>query len=106
MVCKLAHLGRTDHDLSIYLSIYLLRIIFFLSLTLRKDMRDLYSTAPTQEKHVLQMDHADYTGLTRQHELLRGGHSKQDQILLAKVARYIGFCVYRRSYLLWSTVII
>ena len=26
-------------------------------------------------------------------------------ILLVKVAKYIGFCVYRRSYLIWSPVI-
>ena len=28
-----------------------------------------------------------------------------DQILLVKIGKYIGFCVYRRSYLLWSPVI-
>ena len=33
------------------------------------------------------------------------GHNKQDQILLVKIAKYIVFCVYRRSYLLWSPVI-
>ena len=27
-------------------------------------------------------------------------------MLLVKVVKYIGFCVYRRSYLLWSPVIV
>ena len=31
-----------------------------------------------------------------------GGDSKWDQILLVKIGKYIGFCVYRSSYLLWS----
>ena len=26
--------------------------------------------------------------------------------MLVKIAKYIGFCVYRRSYLLWSPVIV
>ena len=34
-----------------------------------------------------------------------GDHSKQDQISLEKIAEYIGFCAYRRSYFLWSPVI-
>ena len=33
-----------------------------------------------------------------------GDHGK-DQILLAKVAKYIGFCLYRRSYSKWSPAI-
>ena len=33
-------------------------------------------------------------------------HSKQDQILLVKIVKYIGFRVYRRSYLLWSPAIV
>ena len=32
--------------------------------------------------------------------------SKQDRILLVKIYEYIGFCVYRRSYLLGSRVIV
>ena len=32
--------------------------------------------------------------------------SNLDQILLVKIATYIGFCVYRRSYLIWSPVIV
>ena len=36
---------------------------------------------------------------------ITGDHSKQDQILLVKIGKYIGFCLYRRSYLLWSPVI-
>ena len=30
--------------------------------------------------------------------LIAEGHSKEDQILLVKIGKYIGFCVYRRSY--------
>ena len=30
--------------------------------------------------------------------------SEQDQILLEKIGKYIGFCLYRRSYLLCSPV--
>ena len=37
---------------------------------------------------------------------ITGDHSKQDQILLVKKAEYIGFCVYRRSYLIWSRVLV
>ena len=33
------------------------------------------------------------------------GHSKQDQILLVKVGNHVGYCVYRRSYSLWSPVL-
>ena len=36
---------------------------------------------------------------------ITGDHSKQDQILLVKIDKYIGFCVYRRSYLLSPPVI-
>ena len=36
---------------------------------------------------------------------ITGGHSKQDQIMSVKIGKYIGGCVYRRSYLLWSPVI-
>ena len=40
--------------------------------------------------------------------ILRGTYSKQDQILLLEKAKYIlvVFCVYRRSYLRWSPVIV
>jgi len=39
--------------------------------------------------------------------LLRGTtHSTWDQILLVKIGKCIGFCVYRRSYLLWSPIIV
>ncbi len=34
---------------------------------------------------------------------ITGGHSKQDQILLVTIGKYIGFCVFRRSYLLPGT---
>ena len=29
----------------------------------------------------------------------------QDQTLLVKIDKYVGFCVYRRSYLIWPPVI-
>ena len=29
---------------------------------------------------------------------ITGDHSKQHQISLVKIAKYIGFCLYRRSY--------
>ena len=35
---------------------------------------------------------------------ITGGHSNQDQICLENIVCYIGFCVYRGSYLLWSPV--
>ena len=35
---------------------------------------------------------------------IKGDHSKQDQILFVKIAKYIGFRVYRRSYLICSPV--
>ena len=37
--------------------------------------------------------------------ILRGTIVNKDQILLVKIGKYIGFCVYRRSYLLWFPVI-
>ena len=37
---------------------------------------------------------------------ITGNHRKQDQILLVKVGKYIGFCEYRRSYLLCPPVIV
>ena len=38
---------------------------------------------------------------------ITGDHgSKSDQILLPKLGKYIAFCVYRRSCLMWSTVIV
>ena len=37
---------------------------------------------------------------------ITGNHSKQDQILLVKIAKYVGFCVRRRSYLIWPPVIV
>ena len=37
---------------------------------------------------------------------ITGDHSKQDQMLLVKIDKYIGFSVYCRSYLLWSPVIV
>ena len=40
------------------------------------------------------------------HVVFTGDHSKQDQMLLVKIAKYIGFCLYRRSYFLWSPVIV
>ena len=36
---------------------------------------------------------------------ITGGHNKYDQILCVKIGKYVDFCVYRRSYLLWSPVI-
>ena len=33
-------------------------------------------------------------------------HSKQDHILLVKIGKYIGFCVYRGSYLIWFPVVL
>ena len=30
--------------------------------------------------------------------VITGDHSKQDQILLVKIGKYVGLCVYRRSY--------
>ena len=36
---------------------------------------------------------------------ITGDHSKKDQTLLVKLGKYIGFCVYHRSYILWSTVL-
>ena len=33
-------------------------------------------------------------------------HSKWDQILSVEMVKYIGFCVYRRSYLLWFPIIV
>ena len=35
---------------------------------------------------------------------ITGDDSKQDQISSVKIGKYIGFCVYRRSYLLWCPV--
>ena len=35
-----------------------------------------------------------------------GEHSKSDQILLVKLGKYLGFWVYRRSYLLWFPAIV
>ena len=37
---------------------------------------------------------------------MTGNHSKQDQMCSVKIGKYIGFWVYRRSYLLWSPVIV
>ena len=37
------------------------------------------------------------------HRTITGDHSKYDQILLVKIAKYIG---YRRFYLIWSPVIL
>ena len=34
-----------------------------------------------------------------------GDHSKWDHMLVVKIAKYRGFCVYRGSYLIWSPVI-
>ena len=36
---------------------------------------------------------------------ITGDHCKQDHILFVKIGTCIVFCVYRRSYLLWSPVI-
>ena len=36
---------------------------------------------------------------------ITGDHSESDLILFVNVAKYIGFCVYRGSYLIWSPVI-
>ena len=36
---------------------------------------------------------------------ITGGHSKQDHIWLVKIGKYVGFCMYRRSYLIWSPAI-
>ena len=37
---------------------------------------------------------------------ITGNHSKQDQTLLVKIAKYIGFCAYRRSYSIWFPLIV
>ena len=37
---------------------------------------------------------------------ITGDHSKQDQILAVNIAICIGFCVHRRSSLMWSPVIL
>ena len=39
---------------------------------------------------------------------ITGGHSKWDPILLVKIVKYlsVGFCVYRRSFLIWSSVVV
>ena len=39
--------------------------------------------------------------------VLRGTiHSKHDQILLVEIGKHRGFCLHRRSYLIWSPVIV
>ena len=38
--------------------------------------------------------------------LCTGDYSKWDQILFVKIAKCIGFCAYRRSYLIWSSVLV
>ena len=37
--------------------------------------------------------------------VITGDHSKQDQILLVKIGKYIGFCMDRRFYLLGPNVV-
>ena len=37
---------------------------------------------------------------------MTGDHSKYDQILFLKIGKYIGFCMCRRSYLMWSPAIV
>ena len=37
---------------------------------------------------------------------ITGDHSKWNQILLVNKAKYISLCMYRRSYLVWSPVIL
>ena len=37
---------------------------------------------------------------------IRGTIVKEDQILLVKIGKCMGFCMYRRSYVLWSLVIV
>ena len=54
-------------------------------------------TGPTLYK--LQYKHTYCCNIT-------GGRSKQGQILLLKISKYGGFCVYRKSYLIWSLVIV
>ena len=36
---------------------------------------------------------------------IRGTYSKEDQIVLVKIGKHKGYCVYRKSYLLWSPVV-
>ena len=46
----------------------------------------------------------DRSQTTAELHTITGDHSKQDEILLVKIAKYIGFRLYRRSYLIWSPV--
>ena len=78
--------------LSIYLStrIYLLSSIYFTvnhlvpHPPLWKAVQDLYSTDPTQETFATIIDHADYTGPTRLHELDRTDHTDRKLLCALK----------------------
>ena len=45
-------------------------------------------------------------GIIEEHMIVAGDHSKQDQTLLEKTAKYTVFCVYRRPNLPWSPVMV
>ena len=54
--------------------------------------------SPGKKKHRTHHGHTAHT------TIITGDHSEKDQIVFVKIAKYIGFCVYGKSYLLWSPV--
>ena len=72
--------AQIDHDLvrSIYLPTYLpiysRSSSSFLACRCERLLQDLHSTGPTQDD-MFYLDHAEYTGPTRQHELDHTGHT-------------------------------
>ena len=51
--------------------------------------------------YVLLLETTTKTRKTAGDVLLRGTIENRTSVLLAKIAKYIGFCFYRKSYLLW-----
>ena len=46
----------------------------------------------------------DHSSIIIVKQTITAGHSKQDQIVLVNIAKHVGFCVYRRSYQVFTMV--
>ena len=63
----------------------------------RKEANPIVRTRCEVRVYATTLTRQTFQGLRR---LLRGAIVKQDQTLLVKIGKYIGFCVYSGSYLL------
>ena len=69
------------------------------------NLRRLSPKRGISTKNVISLINSSSRGKRIAYPSIAGGRSKQDLLLLIRIAIYTGICVYRRSYLIWPPVI-